>query len=321
MSSKTLPAAFAAFAAVILLTASVFRLNEWEQAILIQLGRPVREPLREAGLHFRIPFIERVQRLDRRILNWDGKANRIPTKDKKYIWVDTTARWKIMEPLLFIQSVRDEDGARSRLNAILDSASRDVISQNNLVEAVRNSNAIIDKIALNRQKVEKGELPPDEEETFVDLEKIEVGREVLSQSIIEKARPELAKIGVEIIDVQIRRIVYEGSVEQKVYERMVAERQRIAQKIRSVGISEQARIRGKIQKDRERIDSEGYREAETLRGRADSEAIRVYAGAMNQDPDFYEFLRTLEAYKKALPAETKLILSTESKFLQLLRKD
>lgn len=309
-----------AFLGFVTFASSAYRLPEWEQAIITQFGKPIGKPITKAGLHFRVPIMHEVHRLDKRILNWDGNPNQIPTKDKKYIWVDTTARWKIVDPLLFIQSVRDEDGARSRLNAILDSATRDVISNHNLVEAVRNSDDILAAIAERKARVAKGESLSDEEEVIGEIEKILVGREHLSRMIIDKARGELTVIGVKIIDVQLRRIAYEASVEQKVYERMIAERQRIAQKIRSVGIGEQAKIRGKIDKDLKAIQSEAYRKAEMIKGAADAKAIRVYASAMNADPAFYEFLRTMEAYKKALPDDTRLILSTDNRFLRYLRK-
>lgn len=316
--SSWLPAALAGF---VLLAASAYRLPEWEQAIVTQFGRPIGGTITRSGLHFRVPFIQRVHRFDKRILNWDGTPNQIPTKDKKYIWVDTTARWRIEDPLKFLQTVQNEDGARIRLDAILDSATRDVISNHNLVEAVRNSNAILDKINDKRELARKGLLPPDEEETIGEIETVSVGREALSARIIEKARRELREdVGIEIIDVQIRRIAYEASVEQKVFERMVSERQRIAQKIRSIGLGEQAKIKGKTSKDLQEIESEAYRQAQDIKGKADGEAIRVYASAMNADPAFYEFVRTLESYKKALPQDTKLILSTDSDFLELLRR-
>ena len=305
----------------VLLKGSLFTVAEWEQAIITRFGRPVGSPVTKAGLHFRtMPFIDTVHRLDKRILNWDGFPNQIPTKDKKYIWVDATARWHITDPLLFIQTVRDEDGARSRLDGILDSVTRDVISNNNLVEAVRNSNAIIDAVAEKKKLADSGKLPVTEEEVVSEVEPITAGRERLSAQIIEKARAGLKEFGIEIIDVQLRRIAYEASVERKAFERMISERQRIAERIRSVGKGEHAKIYGKIQKDLQGIESEAYRTATTIRGKAESEAIRIYAGSMNADPEFYEFVRTLDAYKVALPNDTRMILSTESKFLEGLRK-
>lgn len=324
-SQKAIPVLLALAVGLFFFRLSAYQVSEWEQAIVTQFGRPVGEPVTQAGLHFKIPFIQEVRRLDKRILNWDGYPNQIPTKDKKYIWVDTTARWRINDPLLFIQSVRDEDGARSRLDGVLDSVTRDVISNNNLVESVRNSNKLLDELKIKEAALEakspeeRRHMSPEEEEVVGEIEKIEVGREQLSARIIEKARVGLAEFGIEIIDVQLRRIAYEKSVEAKVFERMISERMRVAEKIRSYGQGERAKITGKIQKDLAKIQSEAYRQAETVRGKADAAAIKTYASAMNADPKFYEFLRTLEAYKKALPKDTKFILSTDNKFLDILR--
>lgn len=307
--------------ALFVVDASVYSLSEWEQAVITQFGRPIGSAVTTAGLHFKLPLIQKVHRLDKRIINWDGAPNQIPTKDKKYIWVDTTARWRIVDPLLFIQTMQTEDGAVRRLNGILDSATRDTISNQNLVEAVRNSNALIDKIKTRLEAQKKGEvLPGAEEEVTGEIEPISVGREELSNIIIQKAKKGLKEFGVDLIDVQLRRISYEASVEAKVYERMISERQRIAQKIRSVGLGEQAKIHGKINKDLQGIESEAYRKAQTIKGEAEGRAIRIYAQAMNADPEFYEFVRTLEAYKKGIPQDSTLILSTENKFLELLRK-
>ncbi|MBI4054499.1 MAG: protease modulator HflC [Elusimicrobia bacterium] len=301
--------------------ASVYTLPEWQQAVITQFGRPVGSAVTKAGMHFKLPLIQKVHRLDKRILNWDGDPNQIPTKDKKYIWVDTTARWRIVDPLLFIQTVQTEAGAERRLNGILDSATRDTISNHNLVEAVRNSNALLDKIKTKLEVQKKGEiLPGAEEEVTGEIEPVSVGREELSNIIIQKAKRGLKEFGVDLIDVQLRRIAYEASVEAKVYERMISERQRIAQKIRSVGLGEQAKIQGKINKDLQGIESEAYRKAQAIKGEAEGRAIRIYAQAMNTDPEFYEFIRTLEAYKKGIPQDSTLILSTDSKFLELLRK-
>lgn len=298
----------------------VYSLPEWQQAVITQFGRPVGSAVTRAGLHFKLPLIQKVHRLDRRILNWDGDPNQIPTKDKKYIWVDTTARWRIVDPLLFIQTVQTEDGAVRRLNGILDSATRDTISNHNLVEAVRNSNALIDKIKARLEAQKKGDvLPGAEEEVTGEIEPISVGREELSSLIIQKAKTGLKEFGVELIDVQLRRISYEAGVEAKVYDRMISERQRIAQKIRSVGLGEKAKIQGKINKDLQGIESEAYRKAQTIKGEAEGRAIRIYAEAMKKDPEFYEFVRTLEAYKKGIPQDSTLILSTENKFLDILR--
>jgi modulator of FtsH protease HflC len=300
---------------------ATYLVSEWEQAVITQFGRPIGSPINNAGLHFKVPFIQKVHRFDKRILNWDGYPNQIPTKDKKYILVDTTARWRITDALLFLQTVQTEGGARMRLDGILDAVTRDAISNHNLVEAVRNSNAILDRIAVQLEAQKRGDnIPGTEEEVVGEIEHVAVGREALSSIIIERARAGLKEFGIEIIDVQLRRIAYESSVEAKVYERMISERQRIAQKIRSVGLGERAKIEGKIAKDLQEIESEAYRQVQQIKGTAEARATRIYAQAMNADPDFYRFIRTLEAYRNSLPNDTQLILSTDSQFLEMLRK-
>ncbi|MCB4757427.1 MAG: protease modulator HflC [Elusimicrobia bacterium] len=320
MSSRNSTLILVIIGATLIGIASAYIVPEWEQAVLTQFGRTVGSPVARAGLHFKIPFIQKVHRFDKRILNWDGYPNQIPTKDKKYIVVDTTARWRIVNPLLFLQTVQNENGARLRLDGILDAVTRDTISNNNLVEAVRNSNSILDKVKERMAAQKQGDIQPGAEEEVVgEIDSVSVGRESLSSIIIERARAGLKEFGIEIIDVQLRRISYEASVEAKVYDRMISERQRIAQKIRSVGLGEKAKIQGKIAKDLQEIESRAYREVQSIKGNAEAKAIHVYAQAMNADPDFYNFIRTLEAYKKALPQDTTLILSTENKFLELLR--
>jgi modulator of FtsH protease HflC len=304
---------------------SAFLVPEGRQAVITQFGRPVGKPVTSAGMHFKLPFIQTVQYVDKRILTWDGYPNQIPTKDKKYIIVDTTARWRIDDALTFIQTVQNERGAKARLDAILDAIARDTISNHNLVEAVRNSNGILQYIEQKRkegqEKLAKGEiLVAEEEEITGEIEKIATGREALSGLIAQKADQELKPFGISIIDVQLRRIAYEASVEKKVYERMISERKRIAEKIRSIGKGEQAKIQGTTSRDLQRIDSEAYRRAQTIQGKADAEAIAIYAKSMAQDRGFYEFLRTMQAYKRALKADTQFILSTESQFLDMMKK-
>jgi len=298
---------------------SAFIVPEGRQAIITQFGAPVGEPITDPGLHFKTPLIQDVRELDSRVLNWDGYPNQIPTKDKKYILVDTTVRWKITDPLKFIQTVQNESGAKSRLDAILDAITRDTISNHNLVEAVRNTNTILDVIEERRtQPTVEGVVV--EEEVVGEIEKIQVGREQLSDMIVERAREELADFGITVVDVQLRRIAYEKSVEQKVFERMISERQRIAQKIRSVGKGEQAKIQGKTSRDHQQITSEAYRRVQEIKGKAEAEAYKIYAQTLGKDPDFYEFVRTLEAYDKALGADTHFILSTDSDFLKLFKE-
>lgn len=304
---------------------SAYILTEGQQAIITQFGRPIGEAKTQAGLHFKLPFIQKVQYLDKRILSWDGFPNQIPTRDKKYIIVDTTARWRIEDSLKFIQTVQNERGAKARLDAILDAITRDTISNHNLVEAVRNTNSILDYIEEKRieskKKVESGELlVAEEEEITGEIEKITIGRENLSSMIAKKAAEELKSFGITIIDVQLRRIAYEASVEKKVYERMISERKRVAGKIRSIGEGEKAKIQGKTSRDLQRINSEAYREAQLIKGKAEAESMKIYARALSQDKKFYEFMRTMDAYKEAFKAETGFILSTDSPFLEMFKR-
>lgn len=310
---------------LILAVSGAFVVTEGRQAVVTQFGRPIGEPITQAGMHFKLPLIQSVQYVDKRILSWDGYPNQIPTRDKKYIIVDTTARWRIDHALKFIQTVQNERAAKARLDAILDAITRDTISNHNLVEAVRNSNSILDyvksKAEESERRVAAGELlVAEEEEITGEIEKIQIGREKLSSIIAQKASEELRNFGISIIDVQLRRISYEEGVEKKVYERMISERKRIAEKIRSIGKGEQAKIQGKVSRDLQRIESEAYREAEMIKGKAEAEAIGIYAKAVSQDPKFYEFMRTMDAYKKGLKDSTQFILSTDSSFLNFLRK-
>lgn len=299
----------------------IFILPEGRQAIVTEFGKPVGDPKTEAGLHFfSKPFIQDVRYVDKRILNWDGDPNQIPTKDKKFIKVDTTARFRIVNALTFIETVRDKRGAKARLDTILDSATRNVISGHNLVEAVRDSNRIID---INKEKEEAAKNNTEEvieEEITGEIEEIFVGREKLSQLIVEKADKELGELGIELIDVQLKRISYEKSVETKVYERMISERQRIASKIRSIGSGERAKIEGRLEKDLRRIKSEGYRRAQEIKGKAEAKAAKIYANTYNKDPKFYEFMKSMDVYKKVIKnGDSKVITTTDSEFFKFLK--
>lgn len=299
----------AAIVLAVLLVGSAYTVNEAEQAIITQFGKPVGGIVTQAGLHFKLPFIQTVRRFDRRVLEWDGEANEIVTGDKKTIIVDTTARWKIQDPLLFLRSVRDERNAQSRLDDILDSATKTAIAKQNLIEAVRNTNR---------------EFAPEEGVRF-DSEMaaemtIKVGREHLIQGILEDARKAASQLGIHIVDVRIRRIDYSDKVRRKIFDAMIAERNQIADKFRSEGRGRQAEIEGQREKELKRIESEAARQAEVIRGEADAEASRIYAEAYGADPEFYAFFQTLETWKKALAGgDTKLVLTTESELLKLMK--
>ncbi len=309
-------------AILITLYTSFYVVPEGKQVVITQFGRPIGNPITAPGLHFKTPFVQEVRYIDKRILTWDGYPNQIPTKDKKYIHVDTTARWRIVDALKFIQTVQNERGAKARLDAILDAITRNTISNNNLVEAVRNTNSIWGVIADRRAEIKKQKSLGNavEEEVTGDIAKITLGRDQLSQIISKNADTELREFGISIVDVQLRRISYEKSVEQKVYERMISERQRIAEKIRSIGKGEKAKIEGRMNKDLLAIQSGAYKTSQLIRGKAEAKAIAIYAKALRKGPKFYEFMRTMDAYKASLSAETQLILSSDSEFFRLFKK-
>jgi membrane protease subunit HflC len=325
---KTIIAGVAALALLMFANACFFVVPEGAFALITQFGEIQGQPINKAGLHFKKPFINDVRYFDKRILSWDGDQEQIPTKDKKYIWVDTTARWRIIEVRKFAETVQSENGARDRLDGILDGVTRDTISNYNLVEAVRNSNFIFDQIAARKAEAEQKMKDAEseiaaaavEEEITGEIERINKGRDQLAKLIVERARKELEPFGIELIDVQLRRIAYEKSVEDKVYDRMISERNRIAEKIRSIGKGEEAKIRGTLNKDLKEIESDAYRKSQEIRGSAEAESLKIYAEVIKQDPEYFNFVRTLEAYRKTLGQKGKLVLSTESEFLRYLEK-
>lgn len=314
MKKQRIPVAASIIIAIIVLIAlfNVFyTISESEQAIITQFGKPIGGAITMAGLHVKVPFIHALHRFEKRILIWDGSADQIPTADKKYIWLDATARWKIVDPLLFYQSVGNITGAQGRLDDIIDSASRDVISSHLLIECVRNTNTIL----------ERGQVVPEEEsEVETILEKIELGREALTKEILLIARELVPQYGIELLDVQIKRLNYIEDVRKKVYERMDSERQRIASKYRSEGEGKKAEIVGMKERELNRIYSEAYKRSQEIRGEADAEATKIYANAYRLDPEFYSFLKTLEIYKTSLGANSRAILTTDSDIYRYLKE-
>jgi len=288
---------------------ALFIIDETKQVVITQFGKPVGQPIISAGLHFRTPFVQQAHYFEKRILNWDGDPNQIPTKDKKYIWVDTTARWKIIDALKFLQSVGNEMSAQSRIDDIINSATRDAVTNHLLVDAVRDSNRILESKELGEDAI------------FADeaLERIEVGRQQLTRAILEKAKVLAPQYGIEIIDVRIKRVNYVEDVRNKVYDRMIAERKRAAEKYRSEGQGKSAEISGQVGKELKQITSEAYRQAQGVVGKADAEAINIYAQAYSQDPDFYSFLKTLETYQKTIDEKSTIILTTDSDYYKYLK--
>jgi len=296
---------------IVLLNSTFYTLNEYEQAIITQFGRPVGGAIKEAGLHFKIPFIQKVHRFEKRILIWDGSADQIPTSDKKYIWLDTTARWRIIDPLLFYQSVGNVTGAQTRLDDIIDSAARDIVSSHLLIEVVRNTNKIIER------SEKMGNL---EEGIDVSYERIKIGREKLTEEILKRASELVPQYGIELLDVQIKRLNYVEDVRKKVYERMISERQRIASKYRSEGEGKKAEILGMKEKELNRIQSEAYRTAQEIKGEADGKATKIYADAYRVDPEFYAFMKTLEVYRNTIGSNSKVILTTDSDLYRYIKR-
>ncbi len=298
--------------AIVLLYASMYTLDEVEQAIVLQFGRPVGDPVMTPGLHFKLPFIQEVRRFDKRLLSWDGDPNQIPTRGEQFISVDTTARWRIANPLTFLQRVHDERGAINRLNDILDSVVRDHISASELSEIVRSHDWQVTEEDLKRALAAE-----DEEEDL--LQEVKVGREQLVASILATAQEQMYEYGIELEDIRIKRVDYVQAVQERVFERMVAERQRMAEEFRSEGAGRAAEIEGQTERMLAEIISEAQREAEITRGKADAEATRIYNEAFGADPEFYAFFRTLESYTDSLGDNTTVIISSDSEYFRLLR--
>jgi len=295
--------------AIIFLLNSAYIVDQTQQVVITEFGKPIGNTVSEPGLHFRMPFIQQPNYFDKRILQWDGYPTEIPTKDKKFIWVDLTARWHIVDPLKFLRTVGNEVNAQGRLDDIVDGIARDYIASNNLVEIVRSSNRIL--------KLERSE---EDISADVEIEKIEKGRDAITRAIVEKTRQAMKDFGIEIIDVQIKRINYVAQVRQKVFDRMISERKRAAEKLRSEGQGIRADIEGQKEKELRRITSEAYREAQKVEGQADATATKIYADAYNKDPEFYSFMNTLETYRGTLSKDSTLILTTDSEYLKYLKE-
>ncbi len=299
-----------AFIAFITLRGSVFVVQETEQIMLTQFRKPVDRQINTPGLKFKVPFIQEVHRFEKRYLAWDGDRNQLPTRDKRFIFVDAYARWHITDPLLYFQRLRDERGAQTRLADILDGETRNAIANHDLIEVIRTSNR---------------EALPDlteEGEGLLVLDPISVGRDKIRQEILAKAQERTEDLGIEILDFQFKRINYVPEVRRKVYERMITERKRIADRFRSEGQGEASRIQGDKDRDLKQIRSDAYRQAQEIVGRADSEATRIYAAAYDQSPqarEFYSFLKTMESYSRAIDPGTTLLMSTDGEFFRYLK--
>jgi membrane protease subunit HflC len=296
--------------ALALLLSSVYTLSETEQAILTQFGRPVGGVVKDPGLHLKVPFIQEVHRFDKRWLEYDGDPNEIPTKDKKYIWVDTYARWRIADPLRFFQAVRDERGGQSRLDDIVDGETRNAIASFDLIEVVRSTNRTF-QVTEDLEGIGAAEA----------MAKVTSGRGGIAKIILEKAAKITPEFGIELVDVRFKRINYVESVQQKVFERMISERKRIAERSRSEGQGRAAEIRGQKERDVLGASSGGYKTAQEVKGIADAKATAIYARAYGKDAELYRFLKTMETLSSSLDEKTWLILSTNSELLKFLKSD
>ena len=293
------------------ISGALYTVDETQQVVITQFGEPIGNPITKSGLRFKMPFIQQANYFEKRILEWDGDANQIPTKDKRYIWVDTTARWKIVDALKFLQSVTNELGAHARLDDIVDSATRNYVTSHNLVEVVRNTNRLVQKEDVDTE----GDFSLDSGE----IEKIEVGRDALTRGILKEASEIMPQYGIELIDVRVKRINYVREVQAKVYERMISERKRAAERYRSEGQGRKAEIEGQTVKELNKIRSGAYRTAEELKGKADAEATGIYANAYNKDPEFYAFLKTLETYKSTIDKSTTVIITTDAEYFEYFK--
>ena len=285
---------------------AAYIVSETNQVVITQFGEPVGEPITEPGLHFKIPFIQTANMFEKRFLEWDGFPNQVPTRDRRFIWVDTYARWRITDPLLFFQRLRDERGAQSRLDDILDGETRNAVARHDLIEIVRTS---------NREPADTAASELEEAET---LDPIVTGREQITREILDAAAAAVGELGIELLDLKFKRINYIADVQQDVFARMIAERQRIAEEFRSEGQGESARIQGERERDLAQIQSEAFRAAEEIRGTADAEAIDIYADAYGRDAQFYAFTKSLETYERTMDPSTFFILGTDSELLRFL---
>jgi membrane protease subunit HflC len=294
---------------------SIYTVSEVQQVIITQFGKPVGAPVTSAGLKFKVPFIQNINPIDTRVLEWDGSPSDMPTKDKLYISVDLFARWRITDPLQYFLRLRDERSAQSRLDDILGSETRNAVAKHELIEIIRTTK---DRVPLRDALLTGAELELD----MGSLVPIQKGRKLVEQEIFAAAAEKVQVFGIELLDIRFKRINYNESVRPKIYDRMISERRQIAERFLSEGNGEAARIRGNRVRDMNKIQSEAYRKVEEIRGVADAKATEIYASAYNQSREaveFYEFTRTMQAYKDIIAEDTTLVLSTESDLFKFLK--
>ncbi|MDR9501765.1 MAG: protease modulator HflC [Desulfurivibrionaceae bacterium] len=296
---------FLVLVAAVVVWDGFYILPEGQQAVVTQLGAPVGEPVTSAGPHFKMPVLQKVRYLEKRILIWDGKPNQVPTHDKTFIYIDTTARWRISDAMVFMQAVRNYAGAQAVLDDIIDSSVRDIVNKNNLVEIIRSSDWDVALVG-------------DKGADFPEI--VELGRDKIAERIFLNAGEVTPKYGIELVDVMFKRVNYIDSVRSKVYGRMISERQRIAAEKRSVGEGQKSEILGKLERELKDITSGARRESAEIKGRADATAAKIYADAYSKDPEFYSFSKSLQSYEKIVDANTKFIISSDSEFYKYFDK-
>jgi len=294
---------------LIAIFSGAYVIDETEQVVITQFGKPIGDPKTDPGLYFKIPILQNANFFPKNLLEWDGDAGQVPTLDKTFLYVDAFARWKIVDPLKFFQTVNNVVGALARLDDIIDPAVRNFITSYPLIETVRNSNRVLDKLDVDADH-------PQEEELLAE---VSTGRGKITQGIMAQAQPKLADFGIELVDVQIKRLDYVEQVRKSVYSRMIAERKQMAEKFRSEGEGEARSIEGNSEKELKRITSEAYKIAQEKMGKADAEATAIYAQAYAKDPEFYMFVKSMGVYEKTMDKETSLILSTDSDFLRFFK--
>jgi membrane protease subunit HflC len=294
---------------------SAYTVDETEQVVVTQFGRVIGSPKLAPGLYFKLPFIQNTTYFPKNLLEWDGDPGQIPTLDKTYIWVDSFARWKIVDPVKFFQTVNNITSGMGRLNDIIDPAVRNFVTSYRLIETVRNSNRKMDTFEVGLTTDTATQETKDDFPRFG----VKTGREKITEGIMKQAQPKLKPFGIEIVDVKIKRINYVEQVRKSVYGRMIAERNQIAEKFRSEGQGEARKILGEKERDLKQITSEAYKTAQELKGKADAEVTKLFAQAYGVDPEFYSFSKTLETYNQALDKNISIVLSTDSEFLKYLK--
>ncbi len=297
------------FVGLLVVSGTFYIVTETEQVVITRFGKPIGDPITEPGLKIKTPFIQKANYFPKRFLEWDGDPNQLPTRDKRFIHVDTYARWRITDPLQFFRRLRDERGAQSRLDDILDGETRNTVAKHDLIEVVRST---------DRQFAVTSELGDDGEPAA--QAPIEYGRALLEAEVLRSAGARASDLGIEILDFRFKRINYVEAVRKEVYSRMISERKRIAEQFRSEGAGEAARINGEKERELQVIGSAAYREAQGIKGRADAEATEIYARAHNLDPDFYRFTKSMDVFGKTLDKTTTLVLGTDGEFLRYLER-